>query len=326
MTQPLRKLLILCSGGDAPGMNAAIRSVVRSAIHQGIEVFGCERGFAGLAEQQIFPLTPSSVANIIQRGGTILKTARFPEFENAEIQAQCKTFLLKAGIDSLIVLGGNGSFQGARKLAQGNHLKVIGIPCTIDCDIVGTEYCIGFDTACNTAVQAIDKIRDTALSHDRNFIIEVMGKRSGFLAVHVGLSVGAELILIPEQPQTIQQICSGIQHKRKKLASIIIAAEADDPGHSFQLAKNIQKHCHSEYKVCVLGHIQRGGSPSSKDRIMGTHMGSHAITALLEGQSNQMVTTNNQTLMTADFPEPNQATRFFDNEAMLNVNQIICHE
>ena len=324
MTQPIKKLLVLSSGGDAPGMNAAIRAVVRSALHHGIEVYGCERGYAGLDDQQFVQYTASSVANIIQRGGTILKTARYPEFINTEVQQRCREYLKQKSIDGLIVLGGNGSFQGAYHLAKDNDLKVIGIPCTIDCDIVGTEYCIGFDTACNTAIQAIDKIRDTAQSHDRNFIIEVMGKNSGFLATQVGIAAGAELILIPEQPYTIKDICQSLQKTRKKLTHLIVAAEADQPGHSFELAKAIESHCHMTYKVCVLGHIQRGGTPTGRDRVIGTLMGAEAVELLLQNQSNRMVAFNQNQITHSEFPDPEQATRSFDQEKALAINKNIC--
>ncbi len=325
MKTPIKKIVVLSSGGDAPGMNAAIRSIVRMARENNIEVFGCQRGFQGLAEKKLFSLDRSSVANIIQRGGTILKTARFPEFEQTAIQDEAKAFLHDMSIDGLIVLGGNGSFQGAYHLAKNSDLKVVGIPCTIDCDIVGTEYCIGFDTACNTAIQAIDNIRDTAQSHDRNFIIEVMGKNSGFLAARVGIAVGAELILIPEEPYTIKDICSSIHKNRRKLTHLIVAAEADQPGHSFQLAKDIQEHCQYDYKVCVLGHIQRGGSPTSQDRIMGTLMGAEAVEILLQGMSNRMIALNNNQLMHTEFPNPDQATRAFDQQKALAINTSICH-
>ena len=325
MSSPIKKILVLSSGGDAPGMNAAIRAVVRSALHRGIEVYGCERGFAGLNDQQLFEFTTNSVANIIQRGGTILKTARYPEFKSTNIQQRARDFLKQQSIDGLVVLGGNGSFQGAYHLAKDNDLKVIGIPCTIDCDIVGTEYCIGFDTACNTAIRAIDNIRDTAQSHDRNFIIEVMGKNSGFLATHVGIATGAELILIPEEQLTMQGICQSLQKTREKLTHLIVAAEADKPGRSFDLAKAIEAQCNMSYKVCVLGHIQRGGSPTGRDRVIASLMGAEAVELLLQHKSNRMVAFNNNQLTDTEFPNPDQATRAFDQHKALAINTSICH-
>lgn len=324
MPSKLKKVLILCSGGDAPGMNATIRAAVRTAIHHDIEIYGCLLGYHGLIEGNIFQLTNQAVGNIIQRGGTILKTARSMPFLQPEVQTKCQQFLLQQGFDGIVVLGGNGSFQGARALDHNQGLQIVGIPCTIDNDIVGTEYCIGFDTACNTAIKAIDNIRDTAFSHDRNFIIEVMGKNSGFLAMEVGLSVGAELILTPERPYTIDEICTHKTNKtRDKSTSIIVSAECDNPGHSFQLAENIYKQCNEEYKVCVLGHIQRGGSPSATDRVTGTLMGSAAITSLINGDSNIMVAVQNNNITTMRLPSASEKTRFVDYEKMQITNSIV---
>lgn len=324
MTDSIKKLLVLCSGGDAPGMNAAIRSITRTARHNDIDVYGCRLGFSGLINKDIIPLKNKTVANIIQRGGTILKTARCPEFEQASVQQQCRDYLIQAGFDSLIVLGGNGSFQGARKLSETSDLNIIGIPCTIDNDIIGTDYCIGFDTACNTAINAIDNIRDTAFSHDRNFIIEVMGKNSGFLAWQVGISVGAELILTPENPISIDQICHQQMNKtREKLTSIIIAAEADKPGHSFELAANIKNHCQQDFKVCVLGHIQRGGSPSARDRTVATLMGAKAVQALQAGKSDCMIAEIENKIVSQPLPSSDHATRFLDDKTIQLINDIV---
>ncbi len=319
-----KKCLILTSGGDAPGMNAAIRAVVRSGLHNGFEMFGCELGFQGIIDQKLFPLSVESVANCLQRGGTILKTARCEAFKDPAVQAQCGAYLQQQGIDAIIILGGNGSFQGGFKLSESRNLQVIGIPCTIDNDIVGTDFCIGFDTACNTALSAIDKIRDTALSHDRNFIIEVMGRSSGFLAVEVGLAGGAEFILIPEAPVSIDQLVNKIQSKkRQKLTSIIVAAEADQPGHTNALAQTLFERTEITYKTCVLGHIQRGGSPTARDRVLATLMGQKAIEGIKQDQTHKMVANINNHYYLVDLPSPENATRHFDHHDLLNINHIV---
>jgi len=321
----MKKILILCSGGDAPGMNAAIRAVVRLAHHEGIEIFSTEPGFDGLIDKNVKAMPPSSVANCIQRGGTIIKSSRSLRFHDENVRAQCRQYLIEQQFDGMVVLGGNGSFQGARLLAEDSPIQVVGIPCTIDNDIVGTDYCIGFDTARNTALEAIDRIRDTALSHDRNFIIEVMGRNSGALAVDVGIAGGAEITLIPEIPYTISELVTKIQNKRRyKLASIIVAAEADKPGHTLELAKQIEKACGIVYRVCVLGHTQRGGSPTATDRKQASLMGALAFRCLQEGKTNRMIARINGTLTDSAFPNPNQSTARVQDTQLLDLNEILC--
>lgn len=321
----IKKIVTLTSGGDAPGMNAALRAVVRRAIYADIEVFGSQNGFAGLVHEQLLPLDARSVANCLQRGGTILKTKRVPEFHDPLVRERCIAFLQKNNIDGLIVLGGDGSFTGAELLSSEGGPNVIGIPCTIDNDIQGTDYCIGFDTACNTAIEAIDKIRDTALSLDRNFIIEVMGRCSGFIAVEVGIAVGAEFILIPEYPLDFQQLAENIQNQQgKKLTSIIVAAESNRPGHTFQLAEEIKEKTGIEYRVCVLGHTQRGGTPSVKDRVTAALMGTRAVEALLDGKKGMMMAELRGEIIPVPFPKPKKATRYFNNLNDLEANQILC--
>lgn len=321
----MKKIVVLTSGGDAPGMNAALRSVVRTAIHYGMEVLGSENGFDGLVKEKLIPLNPRSMANIIHSGGTILKTRRSPRFRQPEVRARVREFLTKNKVDGLVVLGGDGSFNGAATLKQEGGPNVIGIPCTIDNDIVNTDYCIGFDTACNTAIEAIDKIRDTALSLDRNFMIEVMGRASGFIAVEVGIAAGAEFILIPEFPKNIDDLSEEIKHQSgKKLTSIIVAAESGQPGHTFELANQIKEKTGIEYKVCVLGHIQRGGTPTVKDRVMGTIMGAKAIHALASGQTNQMMAVKAGDVTCTPFPNPGETTRFYNDVDSLELNRIIC--
>lgn len=316
------KYVVLTSGGDAPGMNAAVRSVVRSGIAAGIEMYGTEFGYKGLIQEELFPMTTESVANCIQRGGTILRSARSDAFFKESTRQKVADFLQQKGITGLIVLGGNGSFQGASKLEEQGGPATVGIPCTIDNDINGTEYCIGFDTCCNTAIQAIDKIRDTALSFDNNFLVEVMGRSSGFIAAAVGAAGGAELILTPEFPTTTDEIINALTHrKRKKLASIIVAAESDKPGWTFNLAKEIKDKANLTYRVCILGHTQRGGSPTAKDRLIATRMGHRAIELLQAGKTRKMVCVKHSKVDNTDFPAADNGTRFFDDKELLLINE-----
>lgn len=320
-----KKLVILSSGGDAPGMNAAIRAAVRMAIHLGIEVFGAENGYSGLIHQNLIPITSDYVGNIVQRGGTILKTGRCPEFKDPGVRKATAHFLKSLKIDYLLVLGGDGSFRGASLLSEEGGPATIGIPCTIDNDIPGTDYCIGFDTARNTALEAIDKIRDTAFSLNRNFMIEVMGRATGFIAVDVGISGGAEAILIPEFPITTEALVEKIQNKRrKKGTSIMVVAEADHPGRSVALAEEIKQRSGIEYKVCILGHTQRGGSPTVIDRKIGSLMGAKAIEGLLQGENRKMVAEVADEIVLVPFPPPDKGTRFFKDKKILELNDIIC--
>lgn len=285
--QPMRTLAVLCSGGDSPGMNSAIRAVVRTCIHDGIEIYGIKRGYSGLLEGDFIKMTPSSVGNIIQFGGTILQTSRCPEFMEENIRAEAAHILKRKNIDGLIVIGGNGSFNGAMALHREHGIPVVGIPGTIDNDISGTEYTIGFDTAIQTAIDAVDKIRDTAHSHDRTFIVEVMGRKSPAIALHVGVCTGAENIILPTQDIDFKTIAADIKRGigRGKNSSIIIAAEGEVPGFCY----SIQKELHDQYqinsKLCILGHIQRGGSPSAQDRFVASRMGFVAVKELAKGHS-----------------------------------------
>lgn len=318
------RYVVLTSGGDAPGMNAAIRAVVRAGIANGAEMFGSEMGYEGLIKEELQPLSVESVANTIQRGGTILKSARSQGFYDENTQQKAADFLHAQGITGLIVLGGNGSFQGAKKLEQKSQISVIGIPCTIDNDIAGTDYCIGFDTCCNTALQAIDKIRDTALSFDSNFLVEVMGRSSGFIAAEVGTAGGAEFILTPEFPMSADDILQLLaKKKRKKLASIIVAAESDQPGWTINLANEIREKSGINYRVCVLGHTQRGGSPTAMDRLMATRMGHHAVELLQAGKSGLMVSLQDDKITSTPFRNPENGTRFLDEKELLVINQTV---
>ncbi|HHX87187.1 MAG TPA: 6-phosphofructokinase [Firmicutes bacterium] len=276
----MKNLAVLTSGGDAPGMNAAIRAVVRKGIYHGLNMFGIERGFAGLINgTRMCPLGLGSVADIIHRGGTILLTARAPEFTESAVQDKAAEYLRAKGIDGLIIIGGGGSFRGALAL-QERGIKVAGIPASIDNDIPGTNCSIGFDTAVNTIVDAINRLRDTATSHERVFVIEVMGRDSGFIALAAGLAGGAESVLVPEVSYQLSDICrrlmAGIQ--RGKLHSIILVAEGAASG--YFIGEEIKKRTGLETRVTVLGHLQRGGSPTAADRILASQMGAEAVTFL----------------------------------------------
>lgn len=304
MDAKIKSLAVLTSGGDAPGMNAAIRAVVRTAIHYGIKVFGIKRGYQGLVENDIFEMSTLDVANIIQRGGTILKTARSKDFMTTEGRAKAKANLDALGIEALIVIGGDGSFKGAHNFSKEYHIPTIGIPGTIDKDINGTDYTIGFDTAVNTAVECIDKIRDTADAHDRLFVVEVMGRDAGYIALNSGISCGAEDIFIPETQTDISELIKNLRYdkKRKKYMRIVVVAEGDEYGGADRFREMIQKRFPSwEVRSAILGHLQRGGSPSAYDRVQASKMGFYAVEALLEGKSNIMVGTMNSKIQYTDF-------------------------
>lgn len=288
----VKRIGVLTSGGDAPGMNAAIRAVVRTGLFNDLEVYGIMRGYQGLIENDIVKLESRSVANIIQRGGTILKTARCKEYFDYAGRKRGYENLKKHGIDAMIVIGGDGSFRGAVQFSQEFNIPCIGIAGTIDKDIYGTDFTIGFDTAVNTAVEAIDKIRDTMDAHDRIFVIEVMGRDAGYIALHSGIATGAENILIPERKTDIDELVKGLQEtkKRKKLVNLIVVAEGENFGGADEVQKKIlQEIPTAEIRVCILGHIQRGGSPSCLDRLIASRMGYHAVECLIEGRYNVFV-------------------------------------
>lgn len=296
----IKRIGVLTSGGDCPGMNACIRSVVRCAIYRKLEVCGIFKGYQGLIEGQVKPLNRRSVSNILSYGGTILKTARSSEFKTVAGQRRAKNVLAENGIDGLVVIGGDGSFRGAHALWQRYKIPVIGIPATIDNDINGTDSTIGEDTAVNTALYAIDKVRDTATSLERIFVIEVMGRGTGFIALHVGLAGGAEDIIIPERRYNINKMCADIRAGRKKgkLSWIIVVAEG--AGSAIEVAKKITKKTGFETRVTVLGHIQRGGSPSANDRILAMRLGAEAARVLSAGQADKMVAVVNNRIKTVD--------------------------
>lgn len=301
----IKRIAVLTSGGDAPGMNAAIRAVVRTAIFHKLEIYGVKYGFQGLMENEIFQMQSRDVSNIISRGGTVLKTARSKEFLTIEGRAKAAENLKNLGIEALIVIGGDGSFKGAEALQNEHNINVIGIPGTIDRDIVGTEYTIGFDTAVNTAMEAIDKIRDTAAAHERMFIVEVMGRDAGYIALNSGIATGAEEVLVPERVTNVERVVKLIDFdkKRKKNVHIIVVAEGDDFGAEMLTTLLQNKYPEIEIRLAVLGHIQRGGSPSYYDRVQASKLGYHAVLALRKGESGKMVGIINNEISFCDFNE-----------------------
>ena len=288
----MNKIGVFTSGGDAPGMNAAVRAVVRAAYHYNIPVVGIRRGYQGMIEGDFVEMGSSSVSNIIQRGGTFLKSARSKEFRTSEGRAKAYHNLKEAGIDALVAIGGDGTFQGATVLNDEYDVSVIGIPGTIDNDLYGTDETIGYDTALNTALDAIDKIRDTADAHDRLFIVEVMGRDAGFIALDTGLATGAELILLPETLSDIREIKNNLSEvlKSQRRSSLVVVAEGDETGGALKLAEEL-KPDFSQYdvRVCILGHIQRGGSPTARDRVLASRLGVASVEALREGHTNVMM-------------------------------------
>lgn len=307
----MKKIGILTSGGDAPGMNAAIRAVVRYGIFAGMEVVGIERGYAGLLEGLFVPLSMRSVSDIIQRGGTILRTARCVEFKTKEGQAKGIEQLRKEGIDGLIVVGGDGSFMGAKALSE-QGFPAIGIPGTIDNDLAYTDYTLGFDTACNTILDAINKIRDTMSSHERVSIVEVMGRNCGDLALYAGMGGGAEVIIVPEHKIDIDRICDRLtaSKARGKMSGIVVLAEG--AGHADDLAKEISGRTQLSIRSTVLGHLQRGGSPSMKDRFLGTTFGVNAVKLLEKGIGNRVVGIRNNQFYDMDIVEACSMKKHFD--------------
>lgn len=285
----MKRIGVLTSGGDAPGMNAAIRAVVRMAIFKGLDVIGVQRGYSGLVNGEFVEMNLSSVADIIHRGGTILRTARSESFRTAEGRRKAADNLRAKGIEGLVVIGGDGSFRGAICLSQEQGVKIIGVPGTIDNDIPCTDYSIGFDTAVNNVIDAINKIRDTATSHERTYVIEVMGRNSGFIALEAGLAGGAESILIPEIEVNLNGVIEKLWrgHNRGKLHSLIIVAEG--AASALDICREIQEKTGFDTKVTILGHIQRGGTPTAFDRTIASRMGAMAVELLTEGKDKKMV-------------------------------------
>lgn len=303
----MKRIGVFTSGGDAPGMNACIRAVVRKSIFHQVEVFGILRGYNGMIKGEFTPLASHSVSNIIQRGGTILKSARSEEFMSYEGRKKAFEQLSKAGIEGLIAIGGDGTFKGAKVFFEEFGIPTVGVPGTIDNDLYGTDYTIGYDTAINTALEAIDKIRDTADSHDRLFFIEVMGRDSGYIAIACGIAGGAELVMVPETSTSIDEVVQVLNQgwKRSKTSSIIIVAEGDEEGDAHTIAQKVKERLKGIYdiRVSTLGHIQRGGSPTARDRILASRLGAAAVDALLAGQKNIMVGIVNDSITHIPFED-----------------------
>jgi len=287
----IKNIGVFTSGGDAPGMNAAIRAVVRSALYYDLEVTGIRRGYEGMINGEMIPMDRKSVANIIQRGGTILKTARSDNFKTAEGRKKAYEHLVKHKIDALVAIGGDGTFTGAKVFAKEYDVPIVGLPCTIDNDLQGTDFTIGYDTAINTVIDAVDKIRDTAESHERLFIVEVMGRDSGLIALRTGIAAGAEAILIPESKTNITALFDRLERGRKdKSSKIVIVAEAEEAGGAFEIGRQVkEKYPNYDTRISILGHIQRGGRPSCMDRVLASRVGVAAVEALLSGRRNEMV-------------------------------------
>lgn len=302
----LKKIGVLTSGGDAPGMNACIRAVVRTALYRDVEIFGIQHGFQGLVHGDFKPMNSRSVSNIIQLGGTVLKTARCEEFLQEEGRKLAYEHLQKEGIEGMVVIGGDGSFRGAEVFSRSFDIPVICVPGTIDNDLYGSDFTLGYDTATNTVIEAIDKIRDTAASHDRLFFIEVMGRDSGCIALNVGVAGGAEAILLPEKETAIDDLCKNLLRgaKGKKSSTIVIVAEGNENGGAYEVARKVQDRIPLyDTKVTILGHMQRGGSPSSFDRVLATRLGYAACNLLLDGQNRLVVGLRANQIKTTDLEE-----------------------
>ena len=298
----MKKIAVLTSGGDSPGMNACIRAVVRTAIGKNIEVLGINRGYNGLIENDLIELKSQSVANILQRGGTVLKSARSEAFMTKEGRSKAYDTITKNDIEGIIAIGGDGTFTGANVFNKEYDIPFIGVPGTIDNDLYGTDSTIGYDTALNTVVDAVDKIRDTASSHNRLFFIEVMGKDAGFIALRSGIATGAEAVLVPETITYVDELISKLDagRRKSKTSGIVIVAEGDDAGGAFEVAKKVkEKFDFYDTRVAILGHIQRGGKPSARDRVLASQLGFSALEELLNGETNKMVgIVNNKTVLT----------------------------
>ena len=293
MSTSIKKIGVLTSGGDAPGMNAAVRAVVRTAVYHKVECVGIHQGYQGLIDNKLKVMNARSVNNIINKGGTILKSARCLEFRTKEGRQTAFKTVQKHGIEALVVIGGDGSFTGAMIFQSEFNIPVIGIPGTIDNDIFGTSHTIWYDTALNTVIEAIDKIRDTAISHNRLFFVEVMGRDAGHIALNTGIGAGAEEVLIPEEDMGLDRLLDSLKRSEKsgKSSSIVVLAEGDKTGKNvFEIAEYVEKNMpYYDVRVSVLGHMQRGGSPSCFDRVLASRMGVYAVEALLQGKSNMMV-------------------------------------
>ena len=321
----MKKIAVMTSGGDSPGMNACIRAVVRTGIYNGMEVYGIRRGYEGMIDGDFYKMESHDVSNIIQRGGTILKTARSQRFMTAEGRKTAFDNLKLHGIEGFVAIGGDGTFRGATVFEKEYGITCVGVAGTLDNDLFGTDYTLGFDTAINTAIDCIDKIRDTAISHNRLFFVEVMGRDAGFIALSCGIAGGAEAIVIPETETNIDNLISILQNgwQHQKSSAIVIVAEGDERGGAFEIAKLVkEKFNYYDTRVSVLGHIQRGGNPTVRDRILGSRLGMAAVEALADGKKNVMAGLINDEL--AFTPFANATKHHMDiNKQMLKLVEIL---
>lgn len=321
MAKDIKRVAVFTSGGDAPGMNAAVRAIVRNAFNNDLHIYGIMRGYEGMIDGNIRRLETTDVSNIIHRGGTILKTARSQRFMTAEGRKQAYENLIDNDIDALIAIGGNGTFTGATKfIEEFPDIPIVGIPGTIDNDLYGTDFTIGFDTAVNTAVQAVDKIRDTADSHNRLFFVEVMGRHSGFIALHTAIAGGAGGVLIPEEESSLDDVIKLLKRgaKRAKLFSIVIVAEGNQMGTVYDIAKHVEERVdfYDDIKVTVIGHLQRGGSPSAFDRVLASILGFSSIEALMTGKSGVMAGIRNNNVQYTPFNEAIHKSKSLNKELL----------
>lgn len=321
----IKRIAVLTSGGDAPGMNAAIRAVVRTSVYHDLHVYGVMRGYDGLINGDIRRLEARDVANIIQRGGTILKTARSNRFETTEGRKTAYDNLVANDIDGLVVIGGNGTYAGGLQFMQEYDIPVVGLPGTIDNDLYGTDYSIGFDTAINTAIEAVDKIRDTADSHNRIFFIEVMGRHSGFIALHTGIGSGAGAIFLPEREMNVEDLSESLRKsaKRQKLFNLVIVAEGNKSGETNEIARQI-KILNPEFdvKVTIIGHLQRGGFPTAMDRVLASRMGHSAVQALMRGESGTAIGLINDKITFTPFHDAIHKRKAL-NEELIRMAEIL---
>jgi 6-phosphofructokinase 1 len=312
----IKRIAVFTSGGDAPGMNAALRAVIRAASFHDLHVYGIDRGYEGLIEGDLKRLEKGDVGNIIHRGGTILKTARSERFRSPEGRKTAFEALQAFDIDALVAIGGDGTFTGADIFSKEYDIPIIGIPGTIDNDLYGTDYTIGFDTAINTAIEAVDRIRDTADSHSRLFFVEVMGRNSGFIALNTGIGSGAESVLIPEVDTPIERLIEHLKRntRRKKLFSVVIVAEGNKYGGAYKIAEQVKAQFEYDIKVTIIGHLQRGGSPTCMDRVLASRFGFHAVEGLIKGQRNVMVGITHDRIRFTPFAEAVSKEKKIKNE------------
>ena len=326
MSNNISKIGVFTSGGDAPGMNACIRAVVRTALYNNLSVTGIQQGYQGMIDGQFIDMNSRSVSNIIQLGGTILKTARCAAFRTPEGRKTAYENLKEAGIEALIGIGGDGTFTGMEIFSKEYDIPVIGIPGTIDNDLYGSDFTLGFDTACNTVIEAIDKIRDTAASHDRLFFVEVMGRDSGCIALNAGIAGGAEAILMPETTTAIDQLIVQLESaaKGKKSSTIVIIAEGDQNGGAYNVAKHVKsKFDFYDTKVTILGHLQRGGSPSSFDRVLASRLGFAAVNLLIKGANRRVVGIRGSAIADVDLEESINNKEFKLADDMLEISRVL---